>query len=71
MTEQEKQKIKIYKPKELVYAKEHRCPCGALLAHPKKFDINGYWDCSAILEGKADKTVKHTAQLPFAFWKVK
>jgi hypothetical protein len=64
--------MKVYKKKQLIYAKNARCPCGAFLAHPKGMDpFNGYWDCSAILEGRAAKTVKHTAQLPFIFWEVR
>lgn len=65
--------------KQLVYAAHNRCPCGAGLAYDPhggdknsvfKFPHNGYWDCSAILLGTADKGVQHTAQLPFAFYEI-
>lgn len=61
---------------DLVYAAGTRCPCGAGMAyaiakeHPSGKFIHGYWDCSAILLGIADKNVKHEAQLPFAFYSV-
>lgn len=54
--------------KKLIYAAEARCPCGAGLAYSKGMD---HWDCSAILEGTADKNVQHTAQLPFVFYEIK
>lgn len=68
----------------LVYAATLRCPCGAGMAYPKNGDYpggepdgplrwpySGYWECSAILLGTADASVKHEAQLPFAFYEVK
>ncbi len=64
----------------LVYAAYNRCPCGAGLAydpaHEDKTSVfkgpcSGFWDCSAILLGTADKNVKHTDRLPFAFYEVK
>lgn len=64
----------------LVYAAYDRCPCGAGMAYdPCREDENspfvgshsGYWDCSAILLGTADKGVKHTDRLPFVFWELK
>ena len=56
---------------ELVYAAFTLCPCGHGLAYPKACGMSHYWDCSAILKGIADKTVKHTGRLPFAFYSVK
>ena len=63
----------------LVYAAHSRCPCGAGLAYDPCFEdeksvfkgpLSGYWDCSAVLLNKAEVNVKHTAQLPFAFYEV-
>ncbi len=68
------------KPSDLVYAAYARCPCGAGLAYEPAGEsgkpIIGYWDCSAILLGKAvpsgqPGSVQHTAQLPFAFYEIK
>lgn len=58
--------------KKLTYAATNRCICGAGLAH-KYFSnpMEGYWDCSEILDGTADKSVKHTAKLPFQFYEIK
>lgn len=33
--------------------------------------LSGYWDCSAILLGTANPSVKHEDQLPFAFYEIK
>ena len=58
----------------LVYAASARCPCGAGLAYDPAGESgrpHGYWECSAILLGTADKAVKHEAQLPFAFYEIK
>jgi hypothetical protein len=64
----------------LVFAAYDRCPCGAGLAYDPLFEdessvfkgpLSGCWDCSAILLGTADATVKHTAKLPFAFYEIK
>lgn len=64
----------------IVYAAYSRCPCGAGLAYdptardgdsPFVGTLGGYWDCSAIILGTADRTVKHTDRLPFAFYEVK
>ena len=66
-----KDKEKIYKEMDLVYAAYNRCPCGAGLAYPRNCGVRHYWDCSAILTGKADVKVEHTAQLPFMFYEVK
>lgn len=63
----------------LVYAAYSRCPCGAGMAYDPCFEdeksvfvgaLSGYWDCSAILLNTANTDVKHTAQLPFAFYEV-
>ncbi len=63
----------------LVYAAHSRCPCGAGLAYDPCFEdensvfvgpLSGYWDCSAILLGEANKDVQHTGQLPFAFHEI-
>ena len=63
------------KPKHLVYAATSRCPCGAGLAYIRRGEsgdpIEGFWDCSAILLGTADKDARHTAQLPFVFYEIK
>lgn len=71
---------------KLTYAATTRCPCGAGLAYPTdgpgdpdsplNWPFNGYWDCSAILLGEAiesgqEKSVQHTAQLPFSFYEIK
>jgi hypothetical protein len=59
----------------LIYAAYARCPCGAGMAYDPAAEsgatIHGYWDCSAILLGKADDKVKHEARLPFAFYEIK
>lgn len=64
----------------MVYAAYSRCPCGAGLAYdpvardesgPFVGSLAGFWDCSAIILGTADKAVKHTDRLPFAFYEVK
>lgn len=61
----------IFKDDELVYSLYALCPCGHGLAYPKGCGGSHYWDCSAILKGIADQSVKHTDQLPFAFYSVK
>lgn len=63
----------------LIYAATSRCPCGAGLAYDpfgsddpnSPFKGPSFWDCSAILLGTADKSVKHTDRLPFAFYEIK
>jgi hypothetical protein len=61
----------------LVYAATARCPCGAGLAYvPGASAFYGFWDCSAILTGRAipqgqPGAVTHTDQLPFSFYEVK
>lgn len=66
------------KGERLVYAARERCPCGAGLAYDPAHEDEGsphhgpsFWDCSAILLGAARTDVKHTAQLPFAFYEIK
>jgi hypothetical protein len=61
----------IFKENELIFSATARCPCGAGLAYPKNCTPHHYWDCAAILMGNDDKSVTHTDQKPFAFWKVK
>lgn len=62
----------IFKPSELLYSRLKRCPCGSGLAYPKDCpDPNHYWDCAAILTGKADPNTQHTDRLPFAFYSIK
>lgn len=61
----------VFTSEELKYAAHSRCHCGAGLAYPKDMGIHGWWDCSAILTGTADDTVKHEARLPFAFYEIK
>jgi len=64
----------------IVNSAHARCPCGAGLAYDPvaedetnvfKGPGSGYWDCSAIILGTQDNSVKHTAKLPFAFYDVK
>lgn len=58
----------------LVYAAHTRCPCGLGIAHrtdAQPYGDTAYWDCSGILLGTADDTVKHTAKLPFVFYEIK
>jgi hypothetical protein len=61
----------VFTDAELKYAAYARCPCGAGMAYPRNTSTFGYWDCSAILKGTADKNVQHTAQKPFTFWEIK
>jgi hypothetical protein len=61
---------------ELRYSAYARCECGAGMAYPKDCPLNHYWDCSAILKGEAPESgqsgaVKHSGQMPFAFYEVK
>lgn len=56
---------------ELRYSAVALCPCGHGIAYPKNCPMNHYWDCSAILKGIADPSVKHTDQLPFMFYEIK
>jgi len=63
-----------YKAKDLVYASDARCLCGAGLAYPKVSPQHadfGFWDCSAILLGTADERVVHDDRRPFAFYKIR
>jgi hypothetical protein len=61
----------IFTDDELFYSATVRCPCGAGLAYPKGCTPFHYWDCSDILKGIQDNSVKHTAQLPFTMYEVK
>lgn len=61
----------IFTDDELFYSATARCPCGAGLAYPKDCGGYHYWDCSAILKGTQDNSVKHTDQLPFTFYDIK
>lgn len=62
----------------LVYAATSRCPCGLGLAYDpasddptSPFKGPSSWDCSGIILGTADASVKHTDKLPFAFYSIK
>lgn len=61
---------------DLVYAATTRCLCGAGMAYNKFCrSSERYWECSAILLGKAKPAIEpdavvHTGKLPFAFWEV-
>jgi hypothetical protein len=63
--------------REMIYASDARCPCGAGLAYWKNPTRDEqWWDCSAIMRGEAipsgqPGSVEHTGQKPFVFWKVK
>lgn len=61
----------IFTDDELFYSATALCPCGHGLAYPKDCGPHYYWDCSAILKGIADSTVKHTDRLLFSFYDVK
>lgn len=61
----------IFTDDELFYSRTARCSCGAGLAYPKDCGPFHYWDCSAILKGIEDKTIKHTDQLPFIYYEIK
>lgn len=56
---------------ELTFAATARCECGAGIAYANDIGPRGFWDCSAILTSTADAAVKHTGQLPFAFYEIK
>lgn len=61
---------------ELVYSAIARCQCGAGLAYAKRSGPDGYWDCSAVLTGRAAPkgqpgSVVHSHQFPFAFYEIK
>lgn len=62
------------KAKQLVYAAISRCQCGLGLAYNPKGEsghLNGYWDCSGILLGTADRGVQHSDIYPFTFYEIK
>ena len=57
---------------ELRFAATLRCPCGAGMAYPVgAMNMQGTWDCSAILMGTALTEVEHDPGLPFIFHDVK
>lgn len=56
---------------ELKFSAAARCDCGAGIAYPNDIGPRGFWDCSAILMGTADRGLKHCGQLPFAFYEIK
>ena len=57
---------------ELRFAATLWCPCGAGMAYPVgAMDMQGTWDCSAILMGTAAIEVEHSPALPFMFYEVK
>ena len=69
-----------YKDKSLVYAAYARCKCGAGLAYAPRGEsgqpIQGYWDCSDILTGRAipmgqEGSVQHDDRYPFVFYEIK
>lgn len=60
-----------FKDEELIYSRYTLCPCGHGLAYPKSCSPGHYWDCSAILKGVQDPSVKHTDHLPFFAFDVK
>jgi len=62
--------IKVFKMDELRFAAYKRCQCGAGLAYPKGGPVFGSWDCSAILLGNADLTMKHSSY-SFSMYKIK
>lgn len=59
----------------MIFASHARCPCGAGLAYdPSSEEVSrghGYWDCSAIILGTADASVRHEVRMPFVFWDIK
>lgn len=65
------QQGKAYSDEELFYSRTSLCPCGHGLAYVKGSGSQSFWDCSAIWKGIADVNIKHTDQLPFAFYNVK
>lgn len=73
--------MSIYTEDDLVYAASARCVCGAGLASgpmciEPPFTVPSYWDCSAILLGKAayrgePEAAIHTDRLPFSMWDIR
>lgn len=61
----------IFTEDELVYSAGVRCPCGHGIAHPKDCGMHHYWDCSAVLKGVSDPSIRHSDRLPFAFYEIK
>lgn len=63
-----------YTERDLRYSAIAKCPCGAGLAYPiAHFNspTEGYWDCSKIWLGTADKNVQHTDRLPWIFYDIR
>jgi hypothetical protein len=61
---------KVFTDDELIFASVKRCPCGHGLAYPKGSGPTHHWDCAGILKGEHTADVKHTAQLPFAYYSI-
>lgn len=56
---------------ELRFSRTSRCVCGEGIAYPKhSMNGNGYWLCSAILIGLADRTIDHV-RYPFSMYEIK
>ena len=65
-------KLPVIKAEELRFAAYSRCKCGAGMCYPIQIALQeGAWYCSAILLGKADKSVMHSPSLPFALYELK
>lgn len=67
--------LKRSKKPRLVYAATSRCKCGLGLAYEPGGEsgkpIHGFWDCSGILLGTADRDVQHHDIFPFMFYEIK
>ena len=55
---------------ELRFSRTSRCVCGEGIAYPLNSSPNGYWICSAILLGLADRTIDHV-RYPFSMYEIK
>ena len=60
-----------HKAEDLIFAAYTRCPCGLGMAYVRGSGGFSYWDCSGILMGTSDETMKHSDQLPFTFYEIK
>lgn len=61
---------------ELTFAAFNRCKCGAGLAYPNNIGIQGSWNCSDILLGRAlpgsdPNSKEHNGSFPFAYYDIK